>query len=75
MVQIQEINTPIASYQERDDDKDYNRYIQKTLVGIDETIIKKVLHFTNEDLYLIYTTETFREAMLRWQMKNKQRNT
>lgn len=71
---IQEINTPIASYIEQDDDKDYNKYIRKSLVGIDETIIRKILHFQEEDLYIIYTKETFREALLRWEMRNKQKD-
>lgn len=71
---IQEINTPITSYVEMDEDKDYNRYIQKSLIGIDETVIRKILHFQEEDLYIIYTNETLREALLRWEMKNKQRN-
>lgn len=71
---IQKINTPIASYVEMDEDKDYNRYIQKSLIGIDETNIRKILHFQEEDLYIIYTNETLREALLRWEMKNKHRN-
>lgn len=71
---IQEINTPIASYIEQDDDKDYNKYIRKSLVGIDEAIIRKILHFQEEDLYIIYTKETFREALLKWEMRNKQKD-
>lgn len=73
-MEIKKINTPIKDYQETEEDKEYNRYIQKTLTGIDSTIIRKVIHFTQEDVYLIYTKETFREALLRWEMKHKQKN-
>lgn len=61
--------TSIVNYIEHTEDKEYNRYIQSSLTGIDETIIRKIIYFKEESLYLIYTNESFKEAYYKWQMR------
>ena len=61
--------TSIINYIEHTEDKEYNKYVQPSLKNIDETIVRKIIYFKEESIYLIYTNETFMEAYYKWQMK------
>lgn len=62
----------IVSYKEDLQDKDYNRYIVNSLSGIDMSDVRKIIHFTNENMYIVYTNETLTEAIHKWIMQHKQ---
>lgn len=62
----------IVSYKEDLQDKDYNRYIVNSISGIDMSDVRKIIHFTNENMFIVYTNETLNEAIHKWLMKNKQ---
>lgn len=62
----------IVSYKEDLQDKDYNRYIVNSLSGIDMSDVRKIIHFTNENMFIVYTNETLNEAIHKWLMKHKQ---
>lgn len=64
----------INDWVELEEDKEYNRYVSKSLTGIDTSIIRKILYFKNEGIYIIYTKETIMEAIYKWQMKHKREN-
>lgn len=62
----------IVSYKEDLQDKDYNRYIINSISGIDMSDVRKIIHFTNENMYIVYTNETLTEAIHKWIMQHKQ---
>lgn len=62
----------IVSYEEDLQDKDYNRYIVNSLSGIEMSDVRKIIHFTNENMYIVYTNETLTEAIHKWIMQHKQ---
>ena len=62
----------IVSYKEDLQDKDYNRYIVNSLSGIDMSDVRKIIHFTNENMFIVYTNETLNEAIHKWIMQHKQ---
>lgn len=62
----------IVSYKEDLQDKDYNRYIVNSLSGIEMSDVRKIIHFTNENMYIVYTNETLTEAIHKWIMQHKQ---
>lgn len=62
----------IVSYKEDLQDKDYNRYIVNSISGIDMSDVRKIIHFTNENMFIVYTNETLNEAIHKWIMQHKQ---
>ena len=65
----------LQEWEELEEDKNYNRYVGRSLTGIDSTIIRKIVYLETEGVYIIYTKETIEEAIQRWQaMTSKQEN-
>ena len=62
----------IVSYKEDLQDKDYNRYIVNSISGIDMSDVRKIIHFTNENMFIVYTNETLNEAIHKWIIQHKQ---
>lgn len=63
-------------WKEEPSDKNYNRYIQASITGIDQSVIRKIIHFQDEGIYLIYLEETIEESLMKWKMRmlSKQKN-
>lgn len=48
----------IEDYNENPEDRKYDRYITKSIEGLDEKDIHKIIYFSNDDIYLVYTNVT-----------------
>ena len=59
----------IEDYKENPEDRKYDRYITKSIDGIDEKDIHKIIYFSNDDIYLVYTNVTLDMVCYK---KNKQ---
>lgn len=62
----------ITDYVELEEDKQYNRYFQRTNEIDVTTDIRKIISFG--DVSLVYTNETLDEVINKWRIKNKQQN-
>ena len=62
----------ITDYVELEEDKQYNRYFQRTSEIDVTTDIRKIISFG--DVSLVYTNETLDEVINKWRIKNKQQN-
>ena len=48
----------VLNYKEDADDRKYDRYITTSIEGIDEKDIHKIIYFSKEAIYLVYTKMT-----------------
>ena len=70
MENIKEEKT-IIEYEEQQDDRNYNRYVTNSISGLNWDTVRKVVHFTKEDMYIVYTNNTLTESIVKWLNQRK----
>lgn len=61
----------IEDYKEEVGDRKYDRYITTSIEGIDEKDIHKIIYFSRENIYIVYTKVTLETV---WYKKYNQWN-
>lgn len=61
----------IEDYKEDVEDRKYDRYITNTIEGLEDKDIHKIIYFSEDDIYVVYTKMTLETV---WYKKYKQWN-
>lgn len=64
----------IEDYKESPEDRKYDRYITKSIEGLEEKDIHKIIYFSNDDIYLVYTKVTLEMVCFKKKSQWSKRN-